>query len=270
LPVSAQKEMKDSVVINNNMIESIVSYSAKDTIYADIKNRKVHLVGNAIVKMEDITITAGYILIDIKINEILASYRFDKDSNKIELPSFTDGNEAISCEIMRYNIKTKKGYLKELDLKQDEFFFQMTNAKRLSNEEVHYRSGKLSTCDQENPHYHFQMSKGIIIPDQRIVSGPLNLYINGIPTPLGLPFAIIPNQKKKSSGLLFPEFIPLSQYGFGFQNLGYYIPINDMMQTSIYSNIYSRGSWGLRKRTFLNNPSRFLSPNFHDCKYLNK
>ncbi len=246
LPVSAQKEMKDSVVINNNMIESIVSYSAKDTIYADIKNRKVHLVGNAIVKMEDITITAGYILIDIKINEILASYRFDKDSNKIELPSFTDGNEAISCEIMRYNIKTKKGYLKELDLKQDEFFFQMTNAKRLSNEEVHYRSGKLSTCDQENPHYHLQMSKGIIIPDQRIVSGPLNLYINGIPTPLGLPFAIIPNQKKKSSGLLFPEFIPLSQYGFGFQNLGYYIPINDMMQTSIYSNIYSRGSWGLR------------------------
>lgn len=246
LPVSAQKEMKDSVVINNNMIESIVSYSAKDTIYADIKNRKVHLVGNAIVKMEDITITAGYILIDIKINEILASYRFDKDSNKIELPSFTDGNEAISCEIMRYNIKTKKGYLKELDLKQDEFFFQMTNAKRLSNEEVHYRSGKLSTCDQENPHYHLQMSKGIIIPDQRIVSGPLNLYINGIPTPFGLPFAIIPNQKKKSSGLLFPEFIPLSQYGFGFQNLGYYIPINDMMQTSIYSNIYSRGSWGLR------------------------
>ena len=246
LPVSAQKVTKDSVVINNNMIESIVSYSANDTIYADIKNRKVHLVGNAIVKMEDITITAGYILIDIKINEILASYRFDKDSNKIELPSFTDGNEAISCEIMRYNIKTKKGYLKELDLKQDEFFFQMTNAKRLSNEEVHYRSGKLSTCDQENPHYHFQMSKGIIIPDQRIVSGPLNLYINGIPTPLGLPFAIIPNQKKETSGLLFPEFIPLSQFGFGFQNLGYYIPINDLMQTSIYSNIYSRGSWGLR------------------------
>ena len=131
MPVSAQKEMKDSVVINNNMIESIVSYSAKDTIYADIKNRKVHLVGNAIVKMEDITITAGYILIDIKINEILASYRFDKDSNKIELPSFTDGNEAISCEIMRYNIKTKKGYLKELDLKQDEFFFHWETMGRI-------------------------------------------------------------------------------------------------------------------------------------------
>ena len=246
LSVTAQQEIKDSTVVNDNLIESIISYSANDTLFADLKNRKIHLVGNAKVQMEDITIKAGYILIDLKTNEILASYRYDKDSNKIELPGFSDGNEAITCEIMRYNLKTKKGYLKELDLKQDEFFFQMKTAKRQSNEEVHYRNGKLSTCDQENPHYHFQMSKGIIIPEERIVSGPLNLYINGIPTPLGLPFAIIPNQKKKSSGLLFPEFIPLSQYGFGFQNLGYYIPINDMMQTSIYSNIYSRGSWGLR------------------------
>jgi hypothetical protein len=244
--VTAQQKMKDSTEINNNLLESIVSYSANDTINADLKNRKVHLVGNAKVQMEDITIIAGYILIDLKINEILATYRYDKDSNKIELPSFTDGNEAIRCETMRYNIKTKKGYLKELDLKQDEFFFQMANAKRQSDEEVHYRKGKLSTCDLDNPHYHFQMSKGIIIPNERIVSGPFNLYINGIPTPLGLPFAIIPNQKKKTSGLLFPEFIPLSQYGFGFQNLGYYIPINDKIQISAYANLYSRGSWGIR------------------------
>ena len=246
LTVTAQKEIKDSTVINDNLIESIVSYSANDTLFTDLKNRKIHLVGNAKVQMEDITITAGYILIDLKTNEILATYRYDKDSNKIELPGFTDGNEAIRCETMRYNIKTKKGYLKELDIKQDEFFFQMANAKRQSNEEVHYQKGKLSTCNLDNPHYHFQMSKGIIIPNQRIVSGPFNLYINGIPTPLALPFAIIPNQKKETSGLLFPEFIPLSQYGFGFQNLGYYIPINDKIQTSTYVNLYSRGSWGFR------------------------
>ena len=121
--------MKDSTEINNNLLESIVSYSANDTINADLKNRKVHLVGNAKVQMEDITIIAGYILIDLKINEILATYRYDKDSNKIELPSFTDGNEAIRCETMRYNIKTKKGYLKELDLKQDEFFFKWQTQK---------------------------------------------------------------------------------------------------------------------------------------------
>lgn len=242
----AQKTIKDTVISKDNLIGNIIKYSANDTIHTNIKTREVFLSGNAKVQVDDVTITAGYLWIDLKNNEIKASYRFDIDSNKIELPSFTDGNEAVVSETMRYNIKTKKGFMKELTIKQDEFFFQMADAKRQSNNEIHLKQGKLSTCDLINPHYHFQLSKAIIIPNERIVSGPLNLYINGIPTPLGLPFLIIPNQKKKSSGLLFPEFVPLSQYGFGLQNLGYYIPINDKLQTSVYGNLYSRGSWGLR------------------------
>jgi hypothetical protein len=244
--VKSQIIKKDTIVINDNSIESIIRYSANDTIHTDLKTRKLHLSGNAKVQMEDMTISAGYILIDFNTNEINASYRLDNDSSMIELPNFTDGNEIIICETLRYNIKTKKGFLKELAIKQDEFYFLMKTAKRQSNEEIHLKQGKLSTCDLINPHYHFQMSKGIIVPNKRIVSGPLNLHINGVPTPLGLPFAIIPNQKDKTSGLLFPEFIPLSQYGFGIQNLGYYIPINDKLQTSVYANLYSRGSWGLR------------------------
>ena len=61
LSVTAQQEIKDSTVINNNLVESIISYSANDTLFADLKNRKIHLVGNAKVQMEDITIKAGYI-----------------------------------------------------------------------------------------------------------------------------------------------------------------------------------------------------------------
>ena len=61
-----------------------------------------------------------------------------------------------------------------------------------------------------------------------------------------MPFALIPNQKERSHGILFPEIVPSSAYGFGFQNLGYYVPINDRLQTSVYANLYSRGSWGLR------------------------
>ena len=66
LSVTAQQEIKDSTSIDENLVKSIVYYSANDTLYADIKNRKVHLAGNAKVQMEDITITAGYILVDLK------------------------------------------------------------------------------------------------------------------------------------------------------------------------------------------------------------
>ncbi len=238
---------QDTLVINDNSIENIIRYSARDSIFSDLKAKKLHLFGEAVVEMEDTKMTAGYILVDFNSNEITASYRFDKDSNKVEFPTFTDGSEQINCQKMRYNTKTKKGYLEELAIKQDEFYFKMGTAKRQANEEVHLLQGRLTTCDLDDPHYHFQLSRGVIVPDERIVTGPMNLWVNGIPTPFCLPFAIIPTkQKERTHGLLFPEFVPLSNYGFGIQNLGYYIPINDRLQTSVYANLYSRGSWGLR------------------------
>lgn len=238
---------QDTLTINDKSIENIIRYNAKDSIYTDLKNRKLHLYSQATVETEETKISAGYILVDFNSNEITASYRFDKDSNKIEFPTFSDGTENITCERMRFNTKTKKGFLEELAIRQDEFYFKMATAKRQSNEEVHLLQGRLTTCDLDDPHYHFQLARGVIVPDERIVTGPMNLWLNGIPTPFGLPFAIIPTKKReRTNGLLFPEFIPLSNYGFGFQNLGYYFPINDQLQTSVHANLYSRGSWGLR------------------------
>ena len=238
--------LKDTISIIDTSITEVILYSSTDSIHNDLKERKVHLYGNAKVEMGDIKLTAGYILIDLNSNEIQASFRYDKDSNKLEFPSFTDGQEAITCLRMRYNTKTEKGYIEELALKQDELYFHMGEAKKYPNDEIHLKKGRLTTCDLEDPHYHFLLSKAVMVPDKRIVTGPINLWVKGIPTPLGLPFAIIPQQKERTHGLLFPEFIPISQYGFGLQNLGYYFPINDRLQTSAYINLYSRGSWGLR------------------------
>jgi len=227
-------------------MQNIITYSADERILNDIDKKQVHLYGNAKVEMDGLLITAGYILLDLNANEIWAKYRYDKDSNKVEFPVFTDGGESVRCHTLKYNTKTQKGFLEELDIKQEEFYFHMETAKRHPNDEIHLLKGRLTTCDLDEPHYHFQLSKGVIVPNERIVTGPMNLWVNGIPTPLGLPFAFIPTKEQKSNGLLFPEFVPLSNYGFGVQNLGYYIPINDQLQTAVYANLYSRGSWGLR------------------------
>ncbi|TNF50351.1 MAG: LPS-assembly protein LptD, partial [Bacteroidetes bacterium] len=242
----AQENFKDTLRLDDDSFSEIIKYSARDSLFTDLKNEQIHLYGAAKVDDGQIQMTAGYILIDLKKNEVLASYRLDEDSNKVELPSFSDGSEPITASTIRYNFDTEKGYIEELTIKQDESFIYMGIAKRHPNEEIHFKNGRFTTCDLEEPHYHFQLSKAILIPEERIVTGPMNLYVAGIPTPLGLPFSVIPQQKERTHGLLFPELVPLSSYGFGFQNLGYYIPINDHLQTSAYINLYSRGSWGIR------------------------
>ena len=244
--VTCQVDTRDTLYVNDSDFNDIINYSARDSIYTDVKNKLVFLYGGAEVKMGDILLTAGFIEIDLNKNELSAKFILDSIGNPVEFPEFKDGQQEMVCQEMRYNLKTKKGFIQELNLKEDEFYFQMETAKKHSNDEIHLLKGKLTTCDQKEPHYHFQLSKGVIVPEERVATGPMNLWINGIPTPLGLPFALIPNQKERTHGLLFPEMVPISAYGFGFQNLGYYFPINENFQTSVYANLYSRGSWGIR------------------------
>ena len=240
---------KDSLIISDSTMKDIIKYSAKDSLYTNIKEKIIYLYGDAKVEMESIKMNAGFILIDLNKNEIMASYIHDADSVKIQKPVFSDGKEEINAERIRYNLKSKKGYIEETKIQQDEIYINMHIAKRHKNEEIHFIKGRFSTCDLDDPHYHFNLTKAIMIPDDKIVTGPMNLWVKGVPTPLGLPFSVLPQQtpkKEGSRGFIFPEIAPSSPYGFGFQNLGYFIPINNNIQTTIYANLYSRGSWGLR------------------------
>ncbi|MEY3199838.1 MAG: hypothetical protein RJA13_1796, partial [Bacteroidota bacterium] len=213
---------RDTLKLNDESIEDVIYYSSRDSIYTDLKNKQVHLYGDAKLIYGEITMSAGYLLIDLNKDEVWARYSYDKDSVKVEYPKFTDGSEEITATSIRYNFQTEKGFIEELKLQQDEMYLYMGVAKRQQNEEIHFRQGRFTTCNLDEPHYHFQLSKAVMVPEKRIVTGPMNLWLKGVPTPLGLPFSVIPQQKERTHGILFPEMVPVSVYGFGVQNLGYY------------------------------------------------
>lgn len=241
---------QDTIYVNDESMGSISKYYARDSIYADLKKKQLHLFGKAYVETEDMNLTAGYIQIDMETEEIKATHVLDENGNMIEKPVFKMGNDDVEAVTLKFHLGTKKAYIEGVRIKQDEMFLHMGQAKRQSNEEIHFLHGKFTTCDLDEPHYHFQLSRGVMVPEKRIVTGPMNLYIAGVPTPIGLPFSLIPqNTKERTHGILFPEIQPTSAYGFGLSNLGYYIPINDYVQTSIYGTIYSRGSWGIGNST---------------------
>ncbi|MGB0915656.1 MAG: putative LPS assembly protein LptD, partial [Crocinitomicaceae bacterium] len=249
LPKQALSQFQDTIVLNESSVDKPIFYSATDSIYSDLRKKQIHLYNKAKVDNGEIKINAGYILIDLNKNEVYATHLYDEDSNQVQLPKFSDGQEELTASSIRYNFDTEKGYIEEVAIKQDENYLYMEIAKRHANEEVHFRKGRFTTCDLKEPHYHFQLSKAVMVPGKRIVSGPMNLWVKGVPTPLGLPFSVIPQVEEKSKGLIFPEIELLSAYGFGFRDLGYYIPINDKLQTTFYGTLYSRGSWGLRNQT---------------------
>jgi len=243
---------QERIVRVDNSLESPVTYSCTDSIYANLKTKIVFLYGEAIVQYEGIELTADYIEMDLEKKTVTATYTTNEEGERIGIPKFTEGSEELTAASLKYNFETEKAYIQELDTKQEENYLHMTVAKKQANDEIHFLQGRFTTCDLEDPHFHFQLSKAVLVPEKRIVTGPVNLWIRGVPTPLGLPFSFIPTSTdQKKTGILFPQIVPFSNWGFGLQDLGYYFPLkkSDNIQTTLYGSLYSRGTFGIRSLT---------------------
>jgi lipopolysaccharide assembly outer membrane protein LptD (OstA) len=249
---SLQNIEKKRIYKNKDVLESRVFYSCTDSIVANLKTNKISIYGDAKVEYDGIVMTADLIELDTDKNEVYAVYTIDEEGNRVGIPKFEEGAQSFTAASIRYNFESEKGFIEELKTRQEEMYLQMGVAKRQKNEEIHFTEGKFTTCELDDPHFHFQLSKAVMVPNERIATGPVNLWVKGIPTPLGLPFSVIPTKDKEAeNGFIFPMFTPVSQYGFGFQDLGYYFPIkkSDQIQTTVYASLYSRGTFELKNQT---------------------
>lgn len=72
------------------------------------------------------------------------------------------------------------------------------------------------------------------------------MYIEQVPTPLVLPFAILPFTETRSAGLLIPSFGERQDVGFYLSGLGYYQPLGKHFDLKILTDYYTKGSWAIR------------------------
>lgn len=243
--------MTDSMIAGSQEadLEFPVDYAASDSIVYDVEGKKVFLYGDAKVSYDDITLNAAFIEFGFSSNEVSAHGMPDSSGTIAGKPVFTDGDQEFEAGSIRYNFDSKKGLIKDVVTEEEEGFLHSAVTKRHENEEIHIKKAKYTTCDKENPHYHFRLSKAVVIPDKKIVSGPGYMVIGKVPTPLGIPFGFFPNKSGGASGIILPALGTNPQYGVSLIGLGYYFPVKDRISQTFLTDIYSRGSWALRSET---------------------
>jgi len=233
--------------INRTQIEAKVERFAKDSIVQDIANRKVFLFGEAIINYEDITLKANYIEIDLLTNTVFAAGTEDSTGKMIGLPEFTQADQVFKSKTMTYNFNTKKGLITSVVTEDGNGFLHGEKVKKLNDNTINLLRGTYTTCNlEENPHFGFKFKKARVIPDSKIVTGPAYMEIEGMPTPLGLPFGFFPNKTGQTSGIIIPTYGEYTNRGFYLENGGYYWAINEYMDFKILGDIYSRGGWGIK------------------------
>jgi hypothetical protein len=135
-------------------------------------------------------------------------------------------------------------------MKEGEGFILCNKVFRDNDKSIYSDQGKYTTCNnREHPHFYLLSKNLKIIPEKKIIFGPSNLVIEGIPTPLVLPFGLVPSNTKRKSGLIPFEYGSSGTFGPFLRNLGYHLAISDRFDQSISGDIYFRGSWRLASNT---------------------
>ncbi|MBK9459072.1 MAG: LPS-assembly protein LptD [Sphingobacteriales bacterium] len=223
----------------------VVNYTARDSMIYDITNEKVYLYGNAKIEQAKVSLNAAIIEMDNTTKLVKARPSTDSLGKQVGIPKFTDGERQFESDEIVYNFDTKKGKLSQLVTKEGEGYLVGEQVKKNELNEMFIRGASYTTCNLEHPHYKIGISKVKVIPDKLIVSGPAQLIIEDVPTPLVLPFGIFPVQKTRASGVLLPNYGYSPQRGYFFQGLGYYLGISDYFDVALTSDIYTNGTWGL-------------------------
>lgn len=245
-----------NVNISKDALDDPVDYEAKDSIIFDNKNNLVHLYREAIVRFQTIEVKAAYIILNIKENVAIAEPLKEVNGQIYGKPDFKDRDQNFRANKMRYNFKTKKGIVYDVQTQQQNLYVVGEKTKFVSRDAtadtsdtdiIYSKDAILTTCNDEHPHYGIRAQKLKVLANKLVVVGPSNLEIGGVPTPLWLPFGFYPVTKNKQTGLLFPTAYGFqATQGLGFQGLGWYFPLGKHYNLQVRTDYYTRGNWGIK------------------------
>lgn len=232
--------------ISPDAIDKQVTYRSKGKKINDLANKRSILVDEAEVTYGDMQIKADSIVFNMMASTVFATGRPDSTGKIKGTPVFKQGSQEIEADSLFYNFVTRKAIAYKIVTKQEDGLLRSNLTKLLEDGTSNISKSTYSTCDAEHPHFYINLPKAKIYPGKKIISGPGNLVLEGIPLPIALPFGFFPIQTKRAaSGILIPRIGQEQQRGYSLTDGGYYFAISDNFDLAMRGNIYTNGTWML-------------------------
>ncbi len=226
-------------------IKDVITYKAADSIVYDMNTKKMYLYNGSDVHYQKIQLNANLVDFDWNTFTLTSQGTIDSSGALEGNPVFTDDGKEYKAKKMKYNFKTKKGIVFEVLTKEGEAYIHSEVVKKNEFDEWYGQGTKYTTCDiEDHPHFYFKAKKVKMVPGKVMVTGPANLWVGDVPTPLYLPFGIFPVKQGKRSGIVLPEYGQDAILGFFIRNGGYYWAVNDYLGLKFTGQVSTNGTVG--------------------------
>ncbi|RQO30796.1 hypothetical protein DBR32_08720 [Taibaiella sp. KBW10] len=242
---NADKELQLGIKISKDAPEDEIVSSAKDSAIMDMEQNIFYLYGDAVITQKDIELKSGVVELEQKNNVVRAYPTFDTSGRKISEQEFTQGSEKFQYDSLKYNFKSRRAIVRNARTQYGDAFMISQQIKRNPDQSIYGYKSTYTTCNLDHPHYGIYAKKIKAIPNKVIATGPANLQIADLPTPLMFPFGIFPINPQQKSGFILPTYTMEENRGLGLQRIGYYFDINKYIGATVQFDIFSKGSFGV-------------------------
>jgi len=219
--------------------EQLVTYSG-DAVAFDMVRKTIDIRGNAGLKFDTMVLTARDVILDTQTRELYA----DGD------PLLED-SEIIAGRQMGYDFGNKTGSVRGGITDFDGFYYVGDSIQRYPDGSLKICSGKMTSCDREDPHFHFWSQKMKMRLGDKVVAAPIVLKIGNVPV-FALPFYFKSLKSGRRSGILFPsfDFGWSSREGRYIRDFGYFWATNDYTDFTLRMDYNERRefTWSVANR----------------------
>lgn len=236
-------EERLGIRLSPDALPSVVTSEASDSAVMDMKRNVFYLYGKAKVNYEDMELNAGKIIYDQGNNMVTAAPLSDSVVRLKDRPSFAQGQEKFTYDSLQYNFKSKRAIVRNPKTQYGNGYVFSNQIKRNPDQSIYGYKNLYTTCALDTPHFGIVAKKIKVIPGRVVASGPANIVVEQVPTPLFLPFGLFPISKGQRSGFLLPTYTIEEARGVGLLNGGYYFSLSKYVDLESRAAIYSKGSW---------------------------
>jgi len=257
LKINYSQDIKDTDTITKNdtltkkpLLLGKIIRNAKGYIKIDKEKGKLYLYDKAELYYLNTELKSGLIVLDYNKNEVSAGRIKDSSGILTQPPFFKQGGDEVNPDSLRFNFDTKKAIIWNSKSEQSGMNV-LASATKKENDSVYFiKDARVTTSRKKyDPEYFIRVRKGKFIPNNKIIAGLSNLYIENVPTPIFLPFAYFPLTQNRKTGFIFPTIGQNNDRGYFFQNGGYYFAFNDYIDVTALFDYYTNGSYGFRNES---------------------
>ncbi|MDA0379193.1 MAG: putative LPS assembly protein LptD, partial [Bacteroidetes bacterium] len=219
---------------------SPVKIAASDSLVFHLggRARAGTLHGDASVTYEDAFLSAWEIDL-LLADEELHARGLRADTGWVGKPMIRQGEDEFTGSELAFNLQTQRGRVVGAQTRYEEGFIAADVVKALEDSTLFIRNGIYTTCEcVEDPSYSLRASRMKMVDRKWIYTGPIQLYLFNIPTPLWLPFGFLPAQDNRRSGPLPPTYGE-DEFGFYLRDWGWYFAMNDYMDLQLQGGFWT-------------------------------